>query len=357
VSSFKRGFSDANPLVLLAAVALLLPALLGIQWFFTSGAWSAAPMQCWIRNSTDQYVAVSWQVGRLKRDPPTLPMVTLLAGSGGLEGIVSGRSLAAAVRRDGGPRIVAYNLSSQKQRFAQSWAIVDNLPNTPTTVLIGVNLGRFTTSPGSNYDQVIGRDLLLKSDSLRRYVIRTSGQERYSYTILPGIFSALTSYAQQHEHDLLYRGRWRVPPYRVHPMARRKALSFAAKQALVKTWLTQYQPAFNKRLDFSLAMLEGLVRRARERGLGVVIVELPLNREVIGDRFEQSIAKYTRPTRAIAERYDVPYLDFNARVAIPSSDFVDLSHLMQAGREVWEAELARELARLYDEGALPVEKP
>jgi hypothetical protein len=64
-----------------------------------------------------------------------------------------------------------------------------------------------------------------------------------------------------------------------------------------------------------------------------------------------------RPTQAIAERYDVPYLDFNARVDIPSEDFVDLSHLMSAGREVGEAELARELARLYDEGVLPVKQP
>ena len=53
------------------------------------------------------------------------------------------------------------------QRYAQSWAIVDNVPDTPTTVLVGVNLGRFTTSPQSNYNQVIGRELLLKSDSLR----------------------------------------------------------------------------------------------------------------------------------------------------------------------------------------------
>ena len=91
------------------------------------------------------------------------------------------------------------------QRYAQSWAIVDNLPDTPTTVLVGVNLGRFTTSPESNYNQVIGRELLLKSDSLRRWVTEHSGEHKYSYTILPGIFSALTSYLQQRENDLLSR--------------------------------------------------------------------------------------------------------------------------------------------------------
>ena len=92
-------------------------------------------------------------------------------------------------------------------------------------------------------------------------------------------------------------------------------------------------------------------------GLAVVIVELPWNHEIIGERFDESMARYRQPTQAIAARYDVPYLDFSARADIPSEDFLDLSHLLPAGRAVWEPELARELARLYDEGVLPVEKP
>ena len=38
MSAFGRGFRNRNPLVLLAAAALLVPALLGFQWLFTSGA-------------------------------------------------------------------------------------------------------------------------------------------------------------------------------------------------------------------------------------------------------------------------------------------------------------------------------
>ncbi len=127
----------------------------------------------------------------------------LLGGSSGREAVVSGPSLAAEVEADGGPDIAAYNLGSRMQHYAQSWAIVDNLPDTPTTVLVGVDLGRFTTGPQSNYNQVIGRELLLESDSLRRWVTAHSGEHRYSYTILPGIFSALTSYLQQRENALL----------------------------------------------------------------------------------------------------------------------------------------------------------
>jgi hypothetical protein len=190
--------------VLLVALALIVPALLGIQSWFTSGAWSAVPVQRWVRNTTDDYMVVSWTVGRLKRHPPEVPLAVLLGGSSGREAIISGPSLAREVEADGGPQMVARNLSSRMQRYAQSWAIVDNLPDTPTTVLVGVNLGRFTTSPRSNYNQVIGRELLLKSDSLRRWVTQYSGEHEYSYTILPGIFDTpLLARAPEHVKQAL----------------------------------------------------------------------------------------------------------------------------------------------------------
>lgn len=356
MNSFRRGLRNKNPLVLVVALALLVPALLGIQSWFTSGAWTAIAAERWERNATDDYMFVSWTVGHLKKDPPAKPLAVLLGGSSGREALVSGPSLAAEVKADGGPDIVAHNLSSRMQRYAQSWAIVDNLPDTPTTVLVGVNLGRFTTSPESNFNQVIGRELLLKSDSLRDWVIARSGEHKYSYTILPGIFSALTSYLQQRENALL-KGKLHKKPYRVHAFDSRQALPDSEKRALVQKWLGKYYPAFKKVHRFDAAMLDGLIAEGKKRGLDMVIVELPWNREVIGDAFDPAIAAYQAPTRAIAEKHDVPYLDFNKRLAIPSEDFLDLSHLRPEGRAIWQAELARRLAALYSDGTLRTELP
>jgi hypothetical protein len=354
VNSFRRGFRNRNPLVLVVALALLVPALLGIQSWFTSGSWTAVAAERWERNSTDDYMYVSWTTSFLKRHPPSKPLAVLLGGSSGREALVSGPSLARQVEQDGGPDITAYNLSSRMQRYAQSWAIVDNLPDAPTTVLVGVNLGRFTTSPRSNYNQVIGRELLLKSDSLRRWVAARSGEHKYSYTILPGIFSALASYLQQKENAWL-RGK-EVKPYKVHAFDSRRALPDDQKRRLVQKWLGRYYPAFKKVHAFDAAMLEGLIAEGRKRGLDMVIVELPWNREIIGGSFDQAMAAYRASTRAIADRYDVPYLDFNDEVDIPSKDFLDLSHLRPAGRAVWQAELARQLTRLYNDGTLRAER-
>jgi len=353
VSSFRQGLRNRSPLVLVAALALLVPALLGIQSWFTSGSWTAIAAERWERNSTDDYMFVSWTVGHLKKNPPGKPLAVLLGGSSGREALVSGPSLAREVAEDGGPDIVAYNLSSRMQRYAQSWAIVDNLPDTPTTVLVGVNLGRFTTSPRSNYNQVIGRELLLKSESLRSWVVEQSGEHKYSYTILPGIFSALASYVQQKENAWL-NGK-QAKPYKVHAFDNRKTLPDAEKQELVQKWLKRYYPAFKKVHEFDAAMLDGLIAEGQRRGLDMVIVELPWNREVIGGAFDDAIAAYQAPTREIAEKHDVPYLDFNEELDIPSEYFLDLSHLRPEGRAIWQSELARQLAALYDDGTLRTE--
>ena len=354
MNSFRRGLRNRNPLVLVVALALLVPALLGIQSWFTSGAWTAIAAQRWERNSTDDYMFVSWTVGHLKKHPPDKPLAVLLGGSSGREALVSGPSLAREVEADGGPDIVAYNLSSRMQRYAQSWAIVDNLPDTPTTVLVGVNLGRFTTSPESNYNQVIGRELLLKSDSLRRWVTARSGEHKYSYTILPGIFSALASYLQQKENALLkgsaaqavQGARLRLPA----GPARRGEAGPGAEVAQAVLPGVQEGPQVRR----------GHARRPARRGQAA----RPRHGRSWSCRGtgRSSATPSTRrspPTRRrrrpSPQKYDVPYLDFNEELAIPSEDFLDLSHLRPEGRAIWQAELARQLAALYDDGTLRTE--
>ena len=93
-------------------------------------------------------------------------------------------------------------------------------------------------------------------------------------------------------------------------------------------------------------MLEQLLIRAEQRGVHVVLVELPNNRALIGDRFDYAVQQYRGPVAALADKYDVPYLDFNAGLKLRNEDFHDLSHLNESGRVVWQGALAKELARI-----------
>ena len=77
MKGFGAGFRNRNPLVLLVAAALLVPALLGFEYLFTSGAWSVVPLKYCLRNAADSFTYVSWTVGHNRRLPPDTPAVYL----------------------------------------------------------------------------------------------------------------------------------------------------------------------------------------------------------------------------------------------------------------------------------------
>ena len=361
MTSFGRGLHNRNPAVLVAAALLLVPFLLVIQASFTSGAWTTVPMKYWVRVPTDDFTYVSWTTGTLKRDPTTLPLVVLTGGSSGREAISSGPSLASQVKKAGGPPICAYNLSCRKQRFAQTLAIIDNLPDTPTTVLVGVNLGRFSSTPERNFDQVTGGDLLLDSATLRRYAREKYGAEKYSYTILPGISTYLATLVQRRMSSL-QDGQIALPKLLLHQWDQWGLRPRAKLEEAMRNWLRPTGnfaaaagdefPDFKKNLAFNLALLDEVVRRGKERGFDIVLVDLPYDRAVIGHSFDAAMAMYKVPCRKIARKYGVPYLDFTSQLKLTIKDYRDLSHLRPSGRKIWEAKLAQELVGLYRSGVI-----
>jgi hypothetical protein len=345
MDAFRRGFSDRSPFVLLAAALVLVFVLMGLEGFFSTGAWTAVPMKYWMRKATDDYTFVSWTVGANKRHPPKTPAIYLLGGSAAREAITSGDSLAAEIKRLGGPRTAVWDLGSTNQNFAQSLAVADNVPNSPAWILIGLNLGRFTPDRGASTQQAVGRELLLKSTFLQRYVSRQYGEYRYARTILPGIFSYIVSYVREHRADLL-RGTVPTRERGQHRYSIKHIHTVAQKEKMVAIWNKQHYPTFERNLAFNLAMLEQLLIRCRQRGLHPVLVELPGNRDLIGTRFDSAAVQYQKPAEALSVKYGVPYVDFNRELELKNADFHDLSHLVEPGRVIWQHRLAQELVKL-----------
>ena len=345
MGAFGRGFHNRSPLVLVVAALLLVPALFGFQWLFTSGTWTAIPLDAALRNPEDSFTYISWTVGKARQDEPRVPGLYLLGGSSARESIVSGDALAAEIADLGGPRVAAYDLGSINQNFAQSLSVVESAPDTPAWLLVGVNLGRFTATREQNAAQAEGRELLLESGAVREFVSSAWGLQERSYTILPGIWAYLTDWMRTHGETLL-EGEPPTVDYALHRYSAKTRRSDGQKRRLVTRWNTSRKPVFERNLDANLEMLEALLARARERGVRVVLLELPLNEEIVGDSFDESQRQYREPVAALARDYDAPYIDLNQTVDIPSRDFQDLSHLIAPGREVWQHALAKELARL-----------
>jgi hypothetical protein len=345
MGAFRRGFHNRSPLVLVAAAVLLVPALLGFQWLFTSGVWTVVPLDAALRSPEDSFTYISWMVGRARQDRPGSPGLYLLGGSSARESIVSGDALAAEIADLGGPRVAAYDLGSINQNFAQSLAVVDSAPDTPAWLLVGVNLGRFTATEEQNAVQAEGRELLLQSGAVQDFVSSEWGLQKYSFTILPGVWAYITDWARLHGGALL-EGDVPSTPYELHRYSARTRRSDGQKRRLVEKWNTSRKPVFERNLDANLQMLDALLAQARERGVRVVLLELPLNEEIVGDSFDESQRQYQEPVTALAREYAVPYVDLNQTVDIPSRDFQDLSHLIAPGRVIWQHALAKELAPL-----------
>lgn len=357
MSSFGRGFRNRNPAVLVAAVGVTILMLLGFEQLFVSGAWTSVPLKYCLRNKLDSFTYVSWTVGANKQRPPKVPAIYITGGSAAREAIVNGPSLAAQVQRFGGPRVAAWDLGCINQNFGETMAVADNVPTAkPAWVLVGINPGRFTESPGTNEQQIVGRDFLLKTAHLQHYISSTYGAYKYSRTILPGIFSYLTSKAQQDGFKAFTRGA----PQRVyvpHKYVLRKVHTNAQKEAMVRLWNAKRYPVFQQNRQFNLALVRQILISCRERGVHAVLLELPQNDQATKGRFDKAVAEYQVPLRKLAAEFAVPYLDFNAAVAIPSADFHDLSHLVQPGRVIWQRRLAKELAALMGPDGQGVRSP
>jgi lysophospholipase L1-like esterase len=119
-----------------------------------------------------------------------------------------------------------------------------------------------------------------------------------------------------------------------------------AKKAMVKLWLKTRWPLFKRNFDFNTAMLEELIKVAQARGLTPVLLELPNNKEIVGDALDKPKAMYRATVEEFAQKYHIDYVNFNDQLHIPNADFHDLSHLVEPGRVIWQKKLAEVLTQL-----------
>ena len=234
----------------------------------------------------DDWRHVESSLKALKRKPPSVPVVYLLGGSAARECITTEPAWRRQIRALGGGRVRAYNFGSSSQAFKHGLTIVRAAPAVPSIVLIGLNVGRYTSIPP-------------KSAALQA--------------------SSAADFA---------RGS---TVYDSHRFRAGQQLSDAAKRGLARQWLRVKYPRFKARYAGNAAVLRELIAVCQEKGFYPVLVELPLN---VRDR-PSLVGRRARPLRRGAARRrqaaGIPYADFVARIGLTSRDFVDLAHLVPTG--------------------------
>jgi hypothetical protein len=283
----RRSAKASGALASVAAFCALAVLLAG-QCLLAGDA-SAAPSQAGVvvRTGSD-WLHIQEVIAGLKADPPPVPVVYLLGGSAARECTVSDTSWAAQVLQRGGPTVLTYNLGSIHQSFRQDLTIVPTLPAIPTVTLIGLNFGRFTSTAGP------------------------TRAERYT----------------QHHYSIKH------------------ILSNAKKRWLVTDWLKRRYPVFKARFSYGLSLLDQLVATCQQDDLHPVLLELPLNLQIVGHAFDAPRAKIRSACQALAKKYHIPYIDFVQKAGMVSGDFYDLVHLVEPGRVKYQRRLCGRLAEL-----------
>jgi hypothetical protein len=309
------------------------------------------PESLLLRDPRDDWLHVAYEVGRLKTDPPDEPAVYVLGGSSTRESFVGERSLADRIAAAGGGDVAVHELASNNQEFGGDLAIIDNLPQTPAIVVIGVGMERFVHGRRATERQVGGRPLLLASPALRTFLEKQTGDSEGRLSIAPGMADFAVTWVHWRLHRLRLGKPIRIR-FRQHLYTRSMAYSDDRKRDQVTRWLEHRgRPGaqFDRVVDYNAAALESAVALARERGFDVILAENPLNLEIVGASFDRMQGRYQPLCRGVAARHDATYVDFVAAAGLRSSDFRDLTHMLYPGEVKYEAELARVLAARLSE--------
>jgi hypothetical protein len=342
--SFRRGFLQRSPIVLLAAAGLCLLAVLGVQQFFFGGGMTGVAEGRLLRITHDDYIHVAYKVNRLRQDPPEGQTVYVFGGSGAMEAVVGGRSFARQIEGHGGTPVTAVNLANHAQSLAQNLVIVDNLPDGEALLLIGLAPMRFNTAADVDAGLLASRPLLLRSARLKELAPELYGTEAPWMGGLPGAFDFISGYVQQRVRTGPPPGvALRYDPHYYGPDA--TAASPLAKRLTLESVWRDNRTLYAANHEYNLEVLGELVRLARERGFEPVLFDQPLNTFAGGD-WAGVLPEYRAAVESFAAELDVPYLHVERSLELRDADFADLYHLMPPARARWQEQMAREVGEL-----------
>ena len=355
-SSLGRGFRQRNPLVLVAAALLGLGALLVFQSALVHGGLTLISEGRLLRITHDDYLHVAYRVAELNKEPPRLQRtVYLFGGSGTMECFSDEQSLAALVSAASGQDVRVVSLAAHKQSMAMSLALADNLPDGPALLAIGVAPIRLTTDPKDDALLLSGRPLLARSPRLEALAQRFYGQSPAAFGVMPGFLEYLGSYVAARVGQagipglggsLIYAKHYYPPGAKGHlPLGKRRNVLHVLENDVR---LYRLYSAYN------LAVLEEILKLARERGFSVALYDQPLNASAAGPDWAGVVPAYRAACRELAREYGVAYLHIERGVKLADADFADLFHLLAPGRAKWQPEMARQLAAALRAAPSPV---
>jgi hypothetical protein len=240
--------------------------------------------------------------------------------------------------------VTVISLAAHNQSIGQTLAVIDNLPRGGGLLAIGLSPNRLLTAPSADATQITGSPLALTSACLAAALV---GHARVSHSLpglLPGIVDFVVSYADQR---IITRSPDLSPiTYAAHYHTGDAVASLSAKLAGSPVELARERPLYAQNAAYNLALLADVVRLGREKGYAVTFFQQPLAPVASGSAWDAYLKVYRADVAAVARRFAVPDVDAEPQAHLRESDFYDMFHLVDSGRDKWTAPFARGLARV-----------
>jgi hypothetical protein len=347
-AAFVRGLRHRSLLVPVLAFALVALSLAGLELMARDGTITRLPEGRWVRYGNDDTGHLTYLLARLRESPPTGTTVYLLGGSGTMECFLDQESLSADVSRAAGQDVSVVSLAGHQQSFADSLALVDNLPNGRALLAIGLAPMRFTNSPQDDAGLLNGDPFLVSSPDVRTVLEKEHVTATVPFgSVLPGLIRYAVGYVQE---------RWRIHKplfadigYNPHYTINGPLRSWSYKLSMARRDLAFDTAHYAAYADYNFAMLEELVQVAHRRGFDVVFFDQPLNGHVLGSTWGGIVPSYRQRAHVLAARLGVPYLTVAQRVELQNRDFLDVYHLVVRGRLKWQPVLSAQIGAVLKE--------
>ena len=286
-------------------------------------------------------------------------MVYLFGGSGAMECFTTETALAQEVAAAAGREVRVVSLAAHGQSFAQTLAVVDNLPEGEGLVAIGVTPMRLTVAPETDAGLLEGRIMPLVSPRLTSAMAREGFEDTPYVGVLPGVLDYISAYIKARgsggalwlQSIDYYPHYWGAGPAHGEKLKKQEATDRIAEAKLL----------YPEHGGYNLRMLAEVTKLARERGYAVTWYEQPLNHEAtraVGDpTWGGVLPAAEQATEDLAAELDVPYLLLQQRTGVEDADFGDVYHLLLKGRLKWEPVMGKAFGRLLRDpgGVEPVQ--
>ena len=160
---------------------------------------------------------------------------------------------------------------------------------------------------------------------------------------IPGIFDYVGSYLRERASSDAPWGTSIAYESHYYPWGA-KGHTQLGKRRNVLYVLAKDVTLYRKYGDYNFAMLEEVLKLARDNGFDVVLYDQPLNASAAGPTWNGVVPAYRQRAEELAGSYDVPYVHIERNVQLTDQDFADLFHLLAPARLKWQPEMARQIA-------------